>query len=318
MKVLIVSSGNSGELAPFVGEQVESLARFNILFDYYHIVGKGVFGYLRNMKALSWKINSFNPDLIHAHYGLSGFLSILTKKNIPVITTFHGNDINPIGLNSTFKPNINKLISRLTYQNSKNSIFVHKDLATKVNAKRGNYEIIPCQVNLDTFYPISKMSARADLNLSMHKKYVLFSSSFDNYIKNYPIAEEACKVFDDLEIIELKGYSRREVNLLLNACDLALITSFNEGSSQFIKEAMSCNCPVVSTDVGDAGYVFGQTEGCFLTSFEVDDIIDKIRNALEFAGNKQKTLGRQRITELRMDAENTSQRVYEVYLKTIK
>ena len=37
----------------------------------------------------------------------------------------------------------------------------------------------------------------------------------------------------------------------MNACDVALLTSIHEGSPQFIKEALACNRPIVSTDVGD-------------------------------------------------------------------
>ena len=39
-----------------------------------------------------------------------------------------------------------------------------------------------------------------------------------------------------------------------------------------IKEVLACNCPVVSTDVGDVKWLFGQTDGCYLSSFEVEDM----------------------------------------------
>ena len=35
----------------------------------------------------------FKPDIIHAHYGLSGLLANL-QRSIPVVTTYHGSDIN--------------------------------------------------------------------------------------------------------------------------------------------------------------------------------------------------------------------------------
>ena len=45
------------------------------------------------------------------------------------------------------------------------------------------------------------------------------------------------------KLSELKNKSREEVAMLLNACDVALMTSHTEGSPQFIKEAMALGPP---------------------------------------------------------------------------
>lgn len=37
----------------------------------------------------------------------------------------------------------------------------------------------------------------------------------------------------------------------MNACDALLLTSSHEGSPNAVKEALACNLPVVSVDVGD-------------------------------------------------------------------
>ena len=86
----------------------------------------------------------------------------------------------------------------------------------------------------------------------------------------------------DCELIELDNRNREEVNLLLNACNLLLLTSTSEGSPQVIKEAMACNRPIVATDVGDIRELIGDTEGCYLTSFDPDDVAKKIKLALQF------------------------------------
>ena len=197
------------------------------------------------------------------------------------------------------------------------SIFVTEDIAYQIKAKPLKSDIIPCQVNLDTFYPVDKADARKQLNLSLAKRYVLFSSSFRTPIKNYPLAEQACLHFDNLELIELSGFSRQEVNLLLNACDLTLITSYNEGSNQFLKEAMACNKPIVSTNVGDTSWIIGNIEGCYLTRPDPEDVIINIKKALDFCQTKIQTEGRQRIIKLKLDAENTSRRIFKVYQKVI-
>jgi len=86
-----------------------------------------------------------------------------------------------------------------------------------------------------------------------------------------------------------------------------------EGSSNVIKEAMACNCPVIATNVGDAAWVLGQTHGCYLTSFDADEIAGKLRSALVFARTHNRTTGRRRITELGLDLETTAKRIVEVY-----
>ena len=46
-----------------------------------------------DLRELRKKIKSFKPDIIHAHYGLSGLLANL-QRSVPVVTTYHGSDIN--------------------------------------------------------------------------------------------------------------------------------------------------------------------------------------------------------------------------------
>lgn len=317
MKVLIVSSGNTGQVSPFVHEQVESLKILGVEFEYYNIMGRGISGYLKNVRPLREEIKSYQPDIIHAHYGLSGLLSLLVKERYSLVTTFHGNDINSMHPLNKLKPNWNKILSGIVHFWNDHSIFVSEDIANQINAKPVKYDIIPCQVNLGTFYSVDKSDARKQLNLSPLKRYVLFSSSFKTPIKNYPLAEQACLHFDNLELIELSGFTRQEVNLLLNACDLALITSYNEGSNQFLKEAMACNRPIVSTNVGDITWIFGNTEGCYITKPDPEDVISNIKKALDFCQQKGHTNGRNRIIELGLDSETISRRILEVYKKVL-
>ena len=49
----------------------------------------------------------------------------------------------------------------------------------------------------------------------------------------------------------MKGYSREEVHLLMNAVDILIVTSHSETGPLVVKEALACNCPIISTDVGD-------------------------------------------------------------------
>jgi glycosyltransferase involved in cell wall biosynthesis len=79
--------------------------------------------------------------------------------------------------------------------------------------------------------------------------------------------------------------------MLMNACDVMLLTSFSEGSPQFIKEAMACNRPIVSTNVGDVKKIISDTEGCFITGVDAKDVAEKLGFALKF----RRTEGRDHI-----------------------
>ena len=92
MRVLIVANHNKGYFVPFIVEQVNALKQLGIEVEYFAVHGKGIRGYLSNRSSLIAKIRDYHPDLIHAHYGLSGLLANLQRK-VPVVTTYHGSDI---------------------------------------------------------------------------------------------------------------------------------------------------------------------------------------------------------------------------------
>ncbi len=306
MKVLIVCSGNVKEFNlilhhAFIYEQIEAVKQnFNIEYDVFNIVGKGILGYLGNLCNYRNKIKSFNPDVVHAHFGLSGLLASLQRKS-PVVITFHGSDINL----SNVQP-----FSRIATRLSKHNIFVSSKIQKKIGV-RNKYSIIPCGVNLEIFYPIKLKTAREKLNMDMEKIYILFSSNFKRVEKNSSLAFTAIDLLKmDCELIELDNRSREEVNLLLNACNLLLLTSTSEGSPQVIKEAMVCNRPIVATDVGDIRELIGDTEGCYLTSFDPDDVAKKIKLALQFETSVHAS---ERIKNF--DNNIISKKVFDIYQK---
>lgn len=86
MKVLIVASNNRhSNFAPFIVEQADAIKRMGHEVDFFGINGKGLLGYAKNRKLLIRKIKEFNPDIIHAHYGLSGLLANM-QRSVPVVT----------------------------------------------------------------------------------------------------------------------------------------------------------------------------------------------------------------------------------------
>lgn len=306
MKVLIVANYNPGYFAPFILEQVTALRNEGITVETYGIVGKGFLGYLGNVCGIRQKIRKCQPDVVHAHYGLSGLCANLQRK-VPVVTTYHGSDIHSGG----WVLKLSQIAMRLSVYN----IFVSKKILALSGYKKGNACVLSCGIDLNTIQELPKVVARKKLGLEINKKIGLFSGAFDNYIKNYPLAKAAIEKMKDVELIEMKGYSREEVNLLMNACDFQITTSFRESGPLVVKEAMACGTPVVSVDVGDVKEVMGDTDGCYIAKRNPTDIANKIKMALAFKG---KTNGRQRIIDLGLTNDLVTKRLITIYKAVTK
>jgi glycosyltransferase involved in cell wall biosynthesis len=302
MKILIICSATKGFIAPFIAEQAESLRLSGLTVDFFHIGRKGLLGYLAARTGLRRKIRAFAPDIIHAHYGLSGLLSGL-QRDIPVVTTFHGSDVN--------EPRVRPL-SKLAYRLSAHSVFVSTRLKNRLKAKK-HCSVIPCGVDLHFFEEKEKHICREQLGWEQTGIYILFAGSADNNVKNYPLAAAAVNRIAGARLIPLAGYTRAQVVLLLNAADVALMTSFTEGSPQFVKEAMACGCPVVSTDVGDVAEITSGVEGCFICDFDTGDVEQKVQFAINFAQHYKKTNGSLKLKQLGLSLTDVAERLIGVY-----
>lgn len=306
MRILIVANYNTGHFSPFVVEQVDSIRKLGVEFEYFGVVGKGPLGYLKNLPALKRKIKEFRPDIVHAHYGLSGLLATLQKK-VPVIVTYHGSDIHSGGMILFFS----LLAARMAAFN----IFVSKKLLNRSNYKGKNVEIIACGVDISNFHPIEKNKARRELGWNIDKKYILFAGAFDREIKNATLAKEAISKIGKVELIELKGFSRRDVCNVLNASDCLLMTSNNEGSPQIIKEAMACNTPIVSVNVGDVEDVIGKCGNCYITDYNSLEIADRINKIFK---DNTHTEGYRHIVALQLTNDLVAKRVLAIYNNILK
>ena len=325
MKILFVGNNKPGRFAPFVEEQARALQLQGCEVVFFGVQGKGIWGYLRCLPALKHAIKQHQPDLIHAHYGLSGLLANLQRR-VPVVTTYHGSDIN--------EPNILRF-SKIAMRLSAHNIFVSQrnvTLALSPNSLityrlKKRYTLLPCGVNLPL--PWCELQTQRVEQLTLNQwvqeklnagvKHVLFAGAFNNAVKDPELAKAAINELDSkgvkVELIELKGYNRDQVNALMYNCDTLLMTSKTEGSPQVIKEAMACGCPIVSVDVGDVAERVEGVDGCYVVSSrEPAAIAEALQQALAFPG---KTNGRQRIIEMGLSNTQVAERLMAIYKQLV-
>lgn len=346
LKIFVVASDKGGKFVPFIEEQIVALEAFGVQVIRYGVTGKGVVGYLRELPALRRLIRAERPDIIHAHYGLCGLLANLQRR-VPVVTTYHGSDINV--------PSILRF-SKLAMRLSKANIFVSKrnialagysediSVATTTLPFREGYGVgyfLPCGINLTDDQMTSRTEARKALGIADDAKIVLFAGAFNNAIKDPELAKEtifelnrmislsledvdssetlsilssnnnAPSLTGEIELKELKGFSRIQVNQLMCAANCLLMTSRTEGSPQVIKEAMACGCPIVSVDVGDVAERTSGVEGCYIVrTREPKDIAQAILQAIAYEG---KTNGRERIIEMGLSNEQVAEQLLRIY-----
>lgn len=304
MKVLFISKGFGGLPTSYVLAQGESLKAIGVEVSYFLVERSGLFGYLRAFPKLLSAIVAFNPDILHAHNGLYGLFANLSFLK-PVVTTYHGSDIN--------NPKT-RIFSQISFFLSVHNIVVAKSLLGKMRFPlERKSTIIPCGIDLASFNEIDKKSARQEMRLQKDATLILFSNYFSTPEKNAELAIKAVKLIPNAQLIELKGYSQSEVNLLLNACDVALMTSFTEGSPLFIKEAMACNMPIVSTDVGDVKELIEKIEGCFIASFDEYNVARSIEQALDF----ERSINARSVVE-RFDERLIAEQILGIYKQFVK
>lgn len=324
LRVLFVVSGNSGtfEIAPFIKAQGDSLIKEGIYVDYFRVVGKGLKGYLKNIKPLKEELKKNTYDIIHGHYGLSCWIALLAKSKLPIVISLMGTDVygeydenGKLLAKSIYVILLSKLIQPFV----NHIIIKSKNLEEKICIKNKS-SIIPNGINLSAFKPIEKGFARKELNLDIKSKIILFLGNPNDPRKNLNLVKNSVSILNNDKVIIVNPFpiKHNDIPLYLNATDIFILPSFNEGSPNVLKEAMACNCPIVSTDVGDVRWVMGNTIGCYLTTFDVRATSDKLREALAFATEFGRTKGRERIIALGLDSETVAKKIIAIYKRVLE
>ncbi len=309
------------EAGVFVEQQIEGLRRIGLEVGVLFVdrLAAGMKSYLGLRRRIRDRALWFRPDVVHAMYGgVMAAQAMAAADHVPGVVTFHGSDI----LGQPLAGSVRKLIARFGVRCSIRAarraarvVAVSRALAEALpqDIDRSKVRLIPCGIDLKRFKPRDRRQCQVQLGWSPECFHILFSGSADP-VKRPALAQAAVEQLIRsgirTEIHFLRGVSNREVPIWLNASDVVLITSLHEGSPTIVKEALACDIPVVSVDVGDVAERIQGIEGCYIASPEAADLACKLERV---RSGPRRILGRATVQALSL--ESIARRLHEVYLE---
>lgn len=237
-------------------------------------------------------------DIIHANYGLTAPPAVL-QPNLPIVLSLWGSDL--MGKYGW--------LSKACAAYADAVVVMTEEMAAELDCEA---HVIPHGVDLEKFAPSPTAEARAELGWAADAYHVLFPYPPARGVKDYPRAERLAEAAADrldrpLQFHTVTGVPHGQMAVYMNAADTLLVTSKREGSPNAVKEAMACNLPVVTTDVGDVATRLADVTPSYVC--QTDE--ELIEGLLEVAREGDRSDGRAAAHEVSID--RTSNRLHQVY-----
>jgi teichuronic acid biosynthesis glycosyltransferase TuaC len=253
VRVLVVTNLYPTErrpgLGPFVRDQVNALRQIGGLEVELHSFDPpgGIRPYLTEALRLAREYRGRRYDVVHAHYGLTGFCALAVRGTQARVVTFHGDDLR-----------LRKVapISRLAARLADLPATVSANLARSEAAGLGGpgtrrrVGVLPCGVDLERLRPLDRRDARRQLGLDPDGRYLLFPADPSRPEKRVDRAREL--VDAGATLLHYDNTPPERVPLYINAANAVVVTSEREGFGLAPLEALACDVPVLATDVGIA------------------------------------------------------------------
>src|SRR6185312_15484581 len=306
MRVLVVTNLVPDENAPqrgrWVRDQIAEIRARDIEVEEFGFP-RGRSNYLPATRRLRALLRKERFDLVHAHYGLAGWVARLAGAR-PLLVTFHGTDVRhpivgPLSRRLAWRADLVSGVSR--------ALFFAEDGRPGLPAVPGA-AVLPCGPELGRFAPTPRAEARATLGLDPHGRYLLFPADPARPEKRHDRAAELAAT-TAAELLNGGSIEPEAMSTWMNAADAVLVTSDYEGFGMAGIEALACDVPVLSTPVGIAPYLLAGIDGCLCAPFDPDLWATAARPHLD--ATDPRVAGAKRAATLA--ASPMAERVIEVY-----
>ncbi|MBP2144558.1 glycosyltransferase involved in cell wall biosynthesis [Methanofollis sp. W23] len=264
--------------------------------------------------------NDLKGGIVHAHHTWSaGYVGARLKEehDVPFVVTAHGYDIYSLPFkDAEWRAKIEYVLNTadhiITVSQSNLACIKKLDVSTPVT-------VIPNGFRSDLFYPRDTSECRRALNLPQDKKIILTVGNLE-HVKGQKYLVEAIwritrerkdvlcvivgagKLHASLErqihslgledyIMLACGKPHDEISLWMNACDLFVLPSLNEGNPTVMFETLGCGKPFVGTKVGGVPEVITSDDyGLLVEPADPEDLAEKILVALDCKWDREAIL----------------------------
>ena len=259
-------------------------------------------------------------DLIHAHFTWpAGYIGAKLKEKygVPLVVTAHGYDIYDLPFRDSYWQNkIRNILDSADYiitVSNKNLDYVKK-LKLKTRTK-----VIPNGFDEKLFHPKDKGECGRKLDLPSEKKIILTVGNLVEAKGQKYLIEAIKKLIEkrrdvlvviigsgilkqELEnlIVDLNledyvrllgGKPRNEIPFWINACDVFVLSSLNEGNPTVMFECIGCGKPFVGTKVGGIPEIISSKDyGLLCEAENSEQLVEKILISLDKKWNEKNIL----------------------------
>jgi glycosyltransferase involved in cell wall biosynthesis len=326
LRVLAITNMWPHAARPMLGiyaeRQMRSLTRHGVAVDVLPIAGRehafaSLGAYVRaalEVLKLNWGPRRY--DVIHAHTGHCGVLACLQAR-YPVVMSYVGYDLD---VPAEDREGVRTRAERVLFRNMSRwfaaTIAKSPRGAERLpRAGRERNSVVPNGIDRELFAPAGRDEARASLGWDLSDAPVaLFLADPGRYTKRFALAQEAVeRAREQVPELRLKvcdDVAPAAVPQVMNASDVLLLTSVAEGSPNVVKEALACNLPVVSVDVGDVQEHLTGVRNCHVCGADADALAAAIVSVVSAIPNRCD--GRARTEHLGIDPiADRLRRIYE-------
>jgi glycosyltransferase involved in cell wall biosynthesis len=289
------------------------------------------------------------PELIHAHFSYPdgyGMMKLAKNWRVPLVISALGTIERKVAYEGSYTSK--QIIEAMNF--ASRVLSVSEDLKAHIvnlGIDENKIDVVPNGVDTEIFRPAGKEYARNVLNLPHEKNIVLFIGALRK-IKGVDYLIEAAKSFVDTntelymvgrddglrkslekraEELKISGsikftgpVNHEDIPLWISAADMLVLPSLSEGRPNVVLEALSCEVPVVATDVGGIPELMIEGEtGYLVPSKNPLQLSEKINKLLENEIRREKMgkFGRKSIIQRGLTWESHAKKTVNIYSELI-